>query len=141
MGTPEPIERRYIVVGFYTDRKPEHRGKPPAELPYPTLDAAMAKLRDLVEADEIDTDGPMFVGYAIRMDPLPRAEWDTDEYRAEEAARGGDEGDEDDVIAQIGRSIAPPGSAPGNGVPMPAGGVIPPPTSGGQPPQLRLRRE
>jgi alkanesulfonate monooxygenase SsuD/methylene tetrahydromethanopterin reductase-like flavin-dependent oxidoreductase (luciferase family) len=133
---PGPGPRKYIVVGFYADRKPEHRGKPPAELPYDTLDEAMRKLRDLVEADEIDTDGPMFAGYAIRMDPLPRAEWDTDEYRAEEAAANGGDDDDDDVIAQIGRGIAP-----GNGVPMPAGGVIPPPKPPDSPPQLRLRRE
>jgi len=55
----------YIVLGFKDD------GSEPAELSYATLDEAMQKLRDLVEADEIDSDGPMFTEYGIRIEPLP----------------------------------------------------------------------
>jgi hypothetical protein len=74
----------YIVHGIYSDHKSENRGKPPAELKFETLDEAMRKLRDWVEADEIDTDGPMFIEYGIRIEPLPRAEWQ-DEADAEAA--------------------------------------------------------
>jgi hypothetical protein len=62
----------YIVLGFYGDHGPGRpRHRPPAELSYATLDEAMQKLRDLVEADEIDDNGPMFTEYGIRIDPLP----------------------------------------------------------------------
>lgn len=83
----------YIVFGFYSpDKGPGAQGsqesadpfhqRPPAELSYPTLDEAMQKLRDWVEADEIDSDGPMFVEYGIRLEPLPRRHGEEDDRAA-----------------------------------------------------------
>lgn len=55
----------YIVTGTYT------RNGTNAVLKYETLDEALQKLRDLVEADEIDDQGPMFREYGLRLEPLP----------------------------------------------------------------------
>lgn len=40
-------------------------------LEFATLDEAMTRMRHLIEADEIDDDGPMFIRYAIEFDPPP----------------------------------------------------------------------
>jgi len=79
------VSSMYIVLGFKDD------GSEPAELSYATLDEAMQKLRDLVEADEIDSDGPMFTEYGIRIDPLPR--------------RHGEDADDDGAAAE--RAVEP----------------------------------
>ena len=61
----------YYAVGVY--RLPRPPGQERASLPFPTLEAALAKVRDWVEADEIDDDedAPMFSEYVITLTPPP----------------------------------------------------------------------
>ncbi len=55
----------YTLIGINHDRTE-------SLLEFPTLDEALQKLKELVEADEIDIDdGPMFVRYALEYDPAP----------------------------------------------------------------------
>ena len=76
----------YIVAGIYPPPT-VGQGRAHAELRYTTLDEAMQKLRDWIEADELDCatggDGPMFIEYALRIDlplksPHQPADQDTD---------------------------------------------------------------
>ena len=59
----EPQQRKYVAMGVYPDNRPD------ARVEFPTLGAALAKLRDWVEADEIDDNGPMFCRYMLVVDP------------------------------------------------------------------------
>ncbi len=56
----------YIAAGTYRNRVGEE-----ARLEFATLDEAMGKLRDWIEADEIDDDpdAPMFSHYTILVNP------------------------------------------------------------------------
>lgn len=74
----------YIVIGTRPDGREEH-------LRYETLDEAMQKVRDLVEADELDApeNGTMFVRYAIELDPPLNIHADDDEeIEAEDEMEG-----------------------------------------------------
>ena len=59
----------YAAVGTYRLKPAE------ARLDFATLDEALQKLRDWIEADEIDTDedAPMFKRYSIVVNPPPEA--------------------------------------------------------------------
>ena len=61
----------YYAVGVY--RLPRPFGQERAYLPFPTLEAALSKVKDWVEADEIDDDedAPMFAEYLITLTPPP----------------------------------------------------------------------
>lgn len=54
----------YVITARYR-LKPEE-----ARLAYPTLDEALDKLRDLIEADEVDedADAPMFSHYIVSVE-------------------------------------------------------------------------
>jgi hypothetical protein len=58
----------YAAIGTYRLKAGE------ARLDFDTLDAALSKIRDWIEADEIDTDedAPMFSRYSIVVNPPPR---------------------------------------------------------------------
>lgn len=58
----------YAAIGTYRVKAGE------ARLDFDTLDAALSKIRDWIEADEIDTDedAPMFSRYSIVVNPPPR---------------------------------------------------------------------
>lgn len=93
-----PQGRSYIVLGIRPD------GSEPARLRYATLDEAMQKIRDLVEADEIDDDGAMFCEYGIVMDPAPKTKHARDVE--EDARRAAAE------MPQMPSFIPPPAQAP-----------------------------
>ena len=76
----------YIAIGVYGD------GRPEARVAFETLEAALRKLQDWVEADEID-DEPMFRRYALELDPPLAPKHGDDEGEADDdddddAARG-----------------------------------------------------
>lgn len=50
----------------------DHRGNESDRLEYESLDEAMQKVRDLIEADEIDNNGPMFRSYGMAIHPMPQ---------------------------------------------------------------------
>lgn len=50
----------------------DHRGNESDRLEYESLDAALQKVRDLIEADEIDDNGPMFRSYGMAIHPMPQ---------------------------------------------------------------------
>ena len=56
----------YLVYGI------DHEGEVSQPLEYASLDDALGKLRDLVGADEIDDNGPMFREYGLAIDPMPQ---------------------------------------------------------------------
>lgn len=66
------LSNMYAAVGTYRLKAGE------ARLDFDTLDAAMAKLRDWIEADEIDDDedAPMFKRYSILVNPPPQPKQD-----------------------------------------------------------------
>jgi hypothetical protein len=80
-------QRTYIAVGVYPGSRAD------ARLPFPTLEAALQKLRDWVEADEIDDDGPMFCSYGIDIDPpIPSPHHEHDDEEESEDAGEADKG-------------------------------------------------
>jgi len=56
----------YLVYGI------DHDGNESKRLEYESLDDALNKLRDLVGADEIDDDGPMYREYGLAIHPMPQ---------------------------------------------------------------------
>jgi hypothetical protein len=74
----------YIVIGTRPDGRQ-------ARLEYDTLDEAMQKVRDLIEADELDApvNGPMFVRYAIELDPPLRMDGEEEHVEDEDDGDGG----------------------------------------------------
>jgi len=60
----------------------DHRGRESERLEYESLDEALQKVRDLIEADEIDNNGPMFRSYGMAIHPMPQGP-STEEGEAE----------------------------------------------------------
>ena len=62
------MDHMYAAIGTYRLKAGE------ARLDYATLDEALQKVRDWIEADEIDQDedAPMFSRYSILVNPPPR---------------------------------------------------------------------
>ena len=70
---PSDSSLPYYAVGVYNPAHPARRGEE-AWLEFATLDEALSKVKDWIEADDIDEDedAPMFVRYAIARDPPPQ---------------------------------------------------------------------
>lgn len=66
------LSNMYVACGTYRLKPGE------ARLEFPTLDEALQKVRDWIEADEIDDDedAPMFKRYSILVNPPPQAKQD-----------------------------------------------------------------
>ena len=56
----------YLVYGI------DHDGNESKRLEYESLEEALHKVGDLMGADEIDSNGPMFREYGLAIDPMPQ---------------------------------------------------------------------
>ncbi|MGI9014809.1 MAG: hypothetical protein ACR2GY_11260 [Phycisphaerales bacterium] len=77
----------YLVYGI------DHYGKQSKLLQYETIEDALQKLRDLAEADEIDSNGPMFRSYGLALDPMPHGPSTEGLYDDDDAEDLGDDFD------------------------------------------------